>query len=114
MEGPHCYAFFDGQSNFAVNSENEITAFYLTDFIARQFNTLIWKGLKLDKHPELRDMYFGNYTKMIYLAQTDDPELDEQAQACASKLGLSFERVRTTYGDLEPAVVQIATRKESV
>ena len=59
-------------------------------------------------------MYFGNYTKMIYLAQTDDPELDAQAQACAAKLGLSFERVRTTYGDLEPAVVQIATRKESV
>ena len=94
--------------------DDDPTAFYLTDYLVKHFDRLIMENLGIEAHPELRDMYFGNYTKMIYLAQTDDPELDEQAQACASKLGLSFERVRTTYGDLEPAVVQIATRKESV
>ena len=83
-----------------ARSEDEITAFYLTDFIARQFGALIWRGLKLDKHPELRDMYFGNYTKVIYLAQTDNPALDAKAQTAAKRLGLGYERRFTGYGEL--------------
>ena len=100
MAGPHCYAFYDGQDIFSKNSENEITAFYLTDFIARQFDALIWKGLKLDKHPELRDMFFGNYTKVVYQAQIEDPKLVEKAKAAAEKLGLAFEMRTTGYGEL--------------
>ena len=114
LPGAHCYQFFAGEQAFDQMHDDDPTAFYLTDYLVKHFDRLIMENLGIEAHPELRDMYFGNYTKMIYLAQTDDPELDEQAQACASKLGLSFERVRTTYGDLEPAVVQIATRKESV
>lgn len=106
MEGPHCYAFFDGQTEFAHHAENEITAFYLTDFLVRQFETLIWRGLKLDRHPELRDMIFGNYTKIVYLAQTENPALTEQARAAARKLGLGFERRVTGYGELAEFIAQ--------
>lgn len=111
MEGPHCYAFFDGQSTFATNSENEITAFYLTDFIARQFDTLIWKGLKIDRHPELRDMFFGNYTKVIYQAQVEDPALIEKAKMAADKLALEFEMRITGYGELADFVARAASGK---
>lgn len=101
IPGPHCYSFFDGNDAFAARTEaGEITAFYLTDFLARQFETLIWKGLGLDRHPELLDMYFGHYETLVYLAQTDDPALDAAARAAAEKLGLSYERRATGYGDL--------------
>ncbi len=74
MPGPHCYTFFEGNAAFARH-EDEITAFYLTDFLARQFDAFIWEPLGLDRHPELREMYFGHYTKLVYQAQTDDPAL---------------------------------------
>ena len=70
--GPHCYAFFSGNPEFAKVSEDEITAFYLTDYLARHFDKLIWAGLGLAKHPELLPLYFGNYTKIVYLAQVHD------------------------------------------
>jgi hypothetical protein len=101
IAGPHCYSFFDGNEAFADRSEaGEITAFYLTDFLARQFDTLIWEGLGLARHPELLPMMFGNYEKVIYLAQTDDPALQAKARAAADRLGLAFEMRRTGYGDL--------------
>ncbi len=77
-----------------------MTAFYLTDFLVRQFDAFVWRPLGLDRHPELRDLYFGNYDKLIYQAQTDDPLLTEKARACAERLGLAFERRFTGYGDL--------------
>ncbi|WP_119840248.1 DUF1638 domain-containing protein [Pseudooceanicola algae] len=98
IAGAHCYAFFDGLAAFAAR--DEVTAFYLTDFLARQFDTFVWKPLGLDRHPELRDMYFGNYDRLVYLAQTEDAALTEQARACAERLGLTFERRFTGYGDL--------------
>jgi len=101
IEGPHCYSFFDGNDAFADRAEaGEITAFYLTDFLARQFDTLIWKGMGLDRHPELLPMIFGNYEKVIYLAQIDDAVLEARARAAAARLGLGFEMRRTGYGDL--------------
>ena len=99
IEGPHCYSFFEGNDVFASHAE-EIMAFYLTDFLARQFDTLIWKGMGLDRHPELLPMIFGNYEKIVYLAQTDDPALEAKARAGAERLGLAFEMRRTGYGDL--------------
>jgi hypothetical protein len=101
IAGPHCYSFFDGNEAFAERAEaGEITSFYLTDFLARQFDTLIWKGMGLDRHPELLEMIFGNYEKIIYLAQTDDPALEAKAREAAKRLGLGFEMRETGYGDL--------------
>jgi hypothetical protein len=101
VAGPHCYSFFEGNERFADISESEFTAFYLTDFLVRQFEAFIIKPMGLDRHPELRDMYFGNYEKLVYQAQTDDPALTEKAKAAAETLGLAFERRLTGYGDLE-------------
>ena len=98
VEGPHCYSFFEGNEAFAAREE--ATAFYLTDFLVRQFDAFVWKPLGLDRHPELRDMYFGNYETLVYQAQVDDPALTEKARACAERLGLAFERRFTGYGDL--------------
>ena len=100
VPGPHCYSFFEGNDRFAEISETEFTTFYLTDFLVRQFDAFVWKPMGLDRHPELRDMLFGNYEKLVYQAQTDDPALTEKAQICAEKLGLAFERRYTGYGDL--------------
>ncbi|WP_297617519.1 DUF1638 domain-containing protein [uncultured Roseicyclus sp.] len=102
LEGPHCYSFFEGNAAFAA--QGEMTAFYLTDFLVRQFDAFVTRPLGLDRFPQLRDMYFGNYTKLVYQAQTDDPELTEKAKACASFLKLDFERRFTGYGDLERAM----------
>jgi hypothetical protein len=100
VAGPHCYSFFEGNDRFAELSETEFTAFYLTDFLVRQFDAFVWRPMGLDRHPELRDMYFGNYTKLVYQAQTDDPALDAKAEDCARRLGLAYERRFTGYGDL--------------
>jgi uncharacterized protein DUF1638 len=108
VKGPHCYSFFEGNQVFEAH-DDEITAFYLTDFLARQFDAFVWKPLGLDRHPDLRDMYFGNYTKLVFQAQTDDPELTKQAQICADRLGLAFERRFTGYGDLETTLTDVAT-----
>ena len=101
LEGPHCYSFFEGNAVFAERAKDEFTAFYLTDFLVRQFDAFVVRPLGLDRHPELRDMYFGNYEKLVYQAQLSDPELDEKAQKCAAFLGLAYERRQTGYGDLE-------------
>ncbi|WP_347879873.1 DUF1638 domain-containing protein [Tianweitania aestuarii] len=108
IEGPHCYAFFSGNNRFMASTETEFTAFYLTDLITRQFEAFVIEPLKLDKHPELRDMVFGNYTKVVYLAQTDDPALQEKARWAADYLGLEYEYRFTGYGDLEPALQRAA------
>ncbi|MFD1158296.1 DUF1638 domain-containing protein [Roseovarius aestuarii] len=110
VEGPHCYSFFEGNEAFSERSENgEITAFYLTDFLVKQFDAFIWKPMGLDRHPELRDMIFGNYTKLVYQAQIKDPALVEKAQVCAERLGLEFEYRFTGYGDLETALRDVST-----
>lgn len=107
IQGPHCYAFFEGLEAFAAH-DDEITAFYLTDFLTRQFDAFVWKPLGLDRHPELLEMYFGHYTKLIYQAQTDDPTLTTKANDCADRLGLTFERRFTGYGDLATALADQA------
>jgi hypothetical protein len=110
VAGPHCYAFFEGNDEFLKRSETEFTAFYLTDFLVRQFDAFVWKPMGLDRHPELRDMYFGNYTKLVYQAQVDDPALDAKAEDCAARLGLAYERRFTGYGDLAGELDRVAAR----
>ncbi len=107
--GPHCYAFFTGTEKFLREAEHEITAFYLTDLIARQFEAFVIEPLKLDQRPELIRMVFGNYEKLVYLAQTEDEDLTRKARWAAGYLGLAFERRFTGYGDLEPELLA-ATR----
>jgi hypothetical protein len=100
VEGPHCYSFFEGNAAFAAHADTEITAFYLTDFLVRQFDAFVWRPMGFDRHPELIPMMFGNYEKLVYQAQTDDPALDEKAADAARRLGLAYERRQTGYGDL--------------
>jgi hypothetical protein len=102
IRGPHCYAFYDGLSTF--EARGEVTSFYLTDFLARQFDAFVWHPLGLDRHPELLEMYFGNYETLVYLAQTEDPALDAKAADCARRLGLAYERRFTGMGDLAAAL----------
>lgn len=101
VKGPHCYSFYEGNDGFLNRSGDEFTAFYLTDFLVRQFDAFVWKPLGLDRHPQLRDMYFGNYEKLVYQAQTDDAALSAKAEDCANRLGLTYERRFTGYGDLQ-------------
>lgn len=109
IEGPHCYSFFSGNDEFAKIAEDEFTAFYLTDFLARQFDAFVWRPMGFDRHPELIQMMFGNYEKLVYLAQTENADLDARARDCAQRLGLAFERRFTGYGGLIPALTH-ATR----
>lgn len=101
LEGPHCYAFFFGQETFAKTADDDLTSFFLTDYLARHFDKLIWEGLGMDRHPELLPLYFGNYTKIVFLAQTRNEELAKRAMAAAKKLGLDYEYRYTGYGELE-------------
>ena len=114
LSGAHCYEFFAGKDNFANIQENEIGSFYLTDFLVKHFERLVVKALWLDTHPELLDEYFGNYTQVVYLAQTDDPQLEKQARESAKKLGLDIVVLRTGYGDFETEIISLQnTHKES-
>lgn len=105
IAGPHCYSFFEGNDAFAAHGEG--ATFWLTDFLARQFDAFVTSPLGLDRHPELRDMYFGHYDRLVYLAQTDDPALTDKAAAAAAALSLPFERRFTGYGDLAAAMAAL-------
>jgi len=98
--GPHCYSFYAGEAVFDALAEAEIGSFYLTDYLVRHFERLIIQGLGLDRHPELLPLYFGNYRRLVYLAQTDDAGLDARAAAAAERLGLAYQRHFTGYGGL--------------
>jgi hypothetical protein len=100
IDGPHCYQWFAGTADFEKLMEDEPGTFFLTDYMMRHFDRLIWQGLGLDRHPELRDAYFGNYRKVVYLAQTDDPKLAEKAEEAATRLKLEYVYRRTGYGEL--------------
>jgi hypothetical protein len=98
IAGEHCYAFYAGLDVFAAEHEAEIGTFYLTDYLVRHFDRLIVAGLGLDRHPELREAYFGHYTRLLYLAQAPTPALIRKAEDAADRLGLRFELRETGYG----------------
>jgi len=108
LQGAHCYEFFSGSGAFAEMMEEEPGTFFLTDFLARNFDRLVVVGLGLGRHPDLLPVYFGNYRRVVYLAQTDDPALVTAARRAARRLGLKFELRRTGYGDLATSVVRAA------
>ena len=104
LPGAHCYELFAGSALFAELSEAEPGTFYLTDYLARHFDALVWGGLGLRKHPELRDMYFGNYRRVVFISQTDDPVVRGLAVAAAAQLGLQFEEKFVGRHELQQAV----------
>jgi hypothetical protein len=104
LPGAHCYSAFAGEHAFLLMSQREPASFYLTDFLARHFDRLVIKGLKLDSHPELRSTFFGNYRKVVYLSQTNDRSLMQLAASAAKFLEVDFEHVHCGYGDVETAL----------
>ena len=104
LEGAHCYEVYAGRAAFASLHDAEPGTFFLTDFLVRNFDRLVVRGLGLDRHPELLPLYFGNYRRLVFLAQTDEPELTSRAEAAARRLELAFERRMTGLGELAPAV----------
>jgi hypothetical protein len=108
LPGDHCYAFLAGVDSWLVMHEAEPRSFYLTDFLCRHFDRFVIKGLRLDEHPELLPDYFGNYRRLVFLAQTDDPALVGRAREAAAYLGLELEIRHTGLGDLRPALERVA------
>ncbi len=113
IPGAHCYEFFATGPVFSALAEAEPGTFYLTDFLLRHFERLVIKGLGLDRHPELFPSYFGNYRKLVYLAQAPAPQSETEARAIAARMGLKFEFRRTGYGTLETALSGAVARRET-
>ena len=110
LPGPHCYELYAGAEAFAQLHNQELGTLYLTDYLVRHFERLIMEGLGIVDHPELLDVYFCNYTRLVHLSQEPDPELDRLARQAADRLGLRFEKVATGYGGLVDALVEIRER----
>lgn len=108
LPGAHCYEFYAGSAEFARLSEEEPGTFWLTDFLVRNFDRLVIRGLGIDRHPELLPVYFGNYRRVVYLSQTPDAELVEAARRAAQRLGLAFEHRHTGCGELASAVLAMS------
>jgi Protein of unknown function (DUF1638) len=104
IDGAHCYAFYAGLEAFDGMMEEEIGSFFLTDYLARHFDRLVWKGLGLDRFPELRDTYFGNYKRVVHLVQISDPSIAARALAAAKQLALPLETRFTGYGLMQQFV----------
>jgi Protein of unknown function (DUF1638) len=108
LAGAHCYEFFAGRADFARLADEEPATFWLTDFLARNFERLVIRGLGIDHHPELEPLYFANYRRLVYLSQTEDPELLFAARAAADRLGLAFEHRHVGLGELAPSIATFA------
>ena len=90
IPGAHCYEFFAGSETFHRLADEEPGTFYLTDFLVRHFERLVVRGLGLDRRPALMAAYFSNYRRVVYLAQSESPELQEMARRHAAYLGLEY------------------------
>jgi hypothetical protein len=107
LPGAHCYEFFMGSNDFEIEHEAEPATFYLTDFLVRHFDRLVWSGLGLDRHPQLLEAYFGNYERVLFISQQEKPSRIEAARGCASRLGLRFEHRHAGYGAMQAALLEI-------
>lgn len=104
----HCYEFFAGSALFNNITDEEIGSFFLTDYLAKNFDRLVMRGLGLDQRPHLRDIYFANYTRVVYLAQTPNAALEAAAEAAAAKLMLNYEFRYVGYGELKSSIAAAA------
>ncbi|HCX87965.1 MAG TPA: hypothetical protein DG761_08055 [Gammaproteobacteria bacterium] len=114
IPGAHCYELFAGHDDFADIMDADGGTFFLTDFLARHFERLVWQGLGLDKNPKLSRIYFSNYTRLLYLAQSDDPKIRRKAEQAAEKLGLRFEIRHTGYGGYEAFLTSLKQSKAAL
>jgi hypothetical protein len=110
LPGSHCYEFFAGGVAFAELHDDQPGTFYVTDFLAKHFDALVWQGLGLDRHPELRDVYFGNYTRLVLLSQTTSDDVTAAARRAAALLGLNFEHRHVGLGHFDDAVSVLLRR----
>ena len=111
LPGAHCYELFAGAEVFAALHDAEPGTFYLTDYLAKHFDPLVWQGLGLDRHPELRDAYFGNYRRLVLLSQSEDPAVVEAGRLAAGQLGLEFEHRHVGRRGLAEAVGVVISRR---
>jgi hypothetical protein len=109
LPGDHCYEFFAGSDRFAELHETELGTFYLTDFLAKHFDALIWQGLGLDEHPELLPVYFGSYRRLVLLVQQPDVTVVDAAERAAERLGLELVVEHTGLGPFAQPV-ELAVR----
>ncbi len=100
VPGPHCYEMY-ANGSFGALTASEPGTFFLTDYLVQSFDHLVLQGLGLDRHPDLRDDYFGNYTRVVYLAQRENAYLRERASWAAAELGLPLEIRTVGYSGLE-------------
>jgi hypothetical protein len=114
IPGAHCYEFFAGAAQFEAMADAEPGTFYLTDFLLKHFDRLIIQGLGIDKHPQLLPIYFGNYRKLVYLAQVESAALRAQGQAAADRLGLAYGYQPTGYGELATSLARAGQTKSSM
>ena len=108
IAGPHCYEMFLGKTEFDAEMENALGTFFLTDYMVRHFERIVMKGMGLRQHPQLRDMYFAHYTRVLYIAQTESELLQEKARQAAIELKLDYEYRYTGYGDLNGFLHKLA------
>lgn len=101
LPGPHCFATFAGLADYEAVMDKSPGTFWLTDFLARHFHTMVVKSLGLDKHPELMASYFGHYSGVTYLSQSEDQALLGKAREAAAFLNLEFHHRPVGYGQLE-------------
>lgn len=106
IPGPHCYEFYGGEL-FHQQSERQPGTFYLTDFLARHYQGLVIESLGLDRHPELRDTFFGNYEELLYLRQIPDQDESERAREAAARLGLAYKEADSGLDVLEERLVEL-------
>ena len=109
LPGAHCYEFFSSTQTFSKMLEEEPGSFFLTDFLVKSFENLIWQGLKINRHPELLNIYFRHYKRLVYLAQTESQALQTQAKEIAQRLELNYFYRFTGYGALSPALSDLTT-----
>jgi hypothetical protein len=114
LPGAHCYEVFAGSAAFAAMADAEPGTFWLTDFLARNFERLVIRGLGIDRHPQLLATYFAHYTRVVFLSQTDDPDLFALAQLAADRLGLSFEHRPTGTANLAAPILDFARRASAI
>src|SRR5450631_275844 len=107
LRGPHCYEIFAGEERFLRVSEDKPGTFFLTDWLVRNFDRAVVRGLGLDRDPELKTMVFGNYEALMYLRQVPNPRLAEKAQKIAEYLGLPLEIADVGLGELEDRLAEL-------
>jgi len=110
IAGTHCFSFYMGNDHYEQADDEYLTTFFITDFLARHFEAFMKRPLGLDRHPQLLEIYFTNYTRALYIAQTKDAELEQKAREAAQFMGLDYEYRYTGYGDLKSEIMRTSGR----